>query len=59
MIGVHATAIGQGRQAAIDVMVEAIHPDNDLNKVSEILFEALGAATDGKFSPGMVEMKLL
>ena len=59
MIGVHATAIGQGRQAAIEVMVKAIHPDNDLNEVSKILFDALSAATDGKFNTGMVEMKLL
>ena len=59
MIGVHATAIGQGRNAAIDVMVEGIHPDNDLNDVCKILFDALSAATDGKFCTGMVEMKLL
>ena len=59
MIGVHATAIGIGRQAAIDLMVERIHPDNDLNEVCKILFDALAAATDGKFCTGMVEMKLL
>ena len=59
MIGVHATAIGLGRQAAIDHMVATIHPDNDLNEVCKILFDALSAATDGKFCTGMVEMKLL
>lgn len=59
MIGVHATAIGQGRPAAIDHMVEHFRPDIHLNEVCKILFDALAAATDGKFCTGMVEMKLL
>ena len=59
MIGVHATAIGQGRQDAIDYMAEKYVPNMRANDVTPLLFEALDKATGGKYSVGKVEMKLI
>jgi 20S proteasome alpha/beta subunit len=57
MIGVHATAIGQGRQEAIDYLVENFKPDKGEGGTYKILYGALGKATNEKFNPGMTELK--
>lgn len=59
MIGVHATAIGQGRAEAIEHMVKEYKPGINANRAFEILYEALDAATDGKYVAAYTELKLI
>ena len=59
MIGVHATAIGQGRPAAIEHLVAEYKPGLDANQAFEILYKALDAATDGKYVAAYTEIKLI
>ena len=59
MIGVFATSIGQGRPAAIEFMAENYKQGLNATEATELLFETMSVATDGKFSVGMVELKLV
>jgi proteasome alpha subunit len=59
MIGVFATAVGQGRLPAVEHMVADFRLGLDANDAYELAFAAMNKATDGKYAPGMVEMKLL
>jgi len=59
MIGVFATAVGQGRPAAIEFMAQKFTHDLDATGATELLFETMHVATDGKFNVGMVELKLI
>jgi proteasome alpha subunit len=59
MVGVYATAIGHGRDRAIEYMAKKYVADLNLNDVTTILFDALNKATDGKYNVDMVEMKII
>jgi len=59
MVGVYATAIGHGRDQAIEHMAKKYVVDLNLNDVTTILFDALNKATDGKYNVDMVEMKII
>ena len=57
MIGVFATAVGQGRSDAVAHMVENFRLGIDSDAAYELAFAAMGKATEGKYAPGMVETK--
>ena len=59
MIGVHATAIGQGRQEAIEQMVKEYKPGLDANYAFKVVYKALDAATNGQYIAAHTEIKLI